>query len=318
VARPILVGYDPRHADHAPIDFGAAMARVTQAPLIVAIVQARAPVVPISVGQSQPYAVVDDDLVNDAAAATQELDAEVQALGVDRVDVLRLEGTSAAHALHVTAEQQDAGLLVVGSDRRSDPGRVRAGSTAGRLLHGAPCPVAVVPPNWTSGAPETIGVAYVDSEEGREALRGAHALARRVHARLRAITVVRPTFADYAEAEPTKPARDRRDPEDVEGEHKLVAERALRRAVEELGGDVPVEVEAVIGDPSDVLVSMSEHLDLLVCGSRGYGPVRAVLLGSVSAPVMAAAHCPVIVVPRGVNASLEALVGEAPGAAAHA
>jgi nucleotide-binding universal stress UspA family protein len=318
VAKPILVGYDPRHADRAPIEFGAAVARVTHAPLILAIVQARAPVVPISVGQSQAYAVVDDDLVDDAGEARQELEEEVRALGVDRVDVVGLEGTSAAHALHITAEQQDAGLLVVGSDRRSDPGRVRAGATAGRLLHGAPCPIAIVPASWTNGAPQTIGVGYVDSEEGREALRGAYALARRVHATLRVITVVKPAFTDYAEAEPTKPARDRRDPEDVEGEHKLVAERALHGAVDELGGDVPVETEAVIGDPADVLVSVSEHLDLLVCGSRGYGPVRAVLLGSVSGPVMAAAHCPVVVVPRGVNASLEALVGEAPGAAAHA
>jgi nucleotide-binding universal stress UspA family protein len=318
VAKPILVGYDPRRRDHAPIDFGAAVARVTDAPLTVVIVQARSPVVPIATGQSQAYAVVDDDLIGDAAGPVGELEAEVRALGVGRVDVMRLEGTSAAHALHVTAEQQDAGLLVVGSDRRSDAGRVRAGSTAGRLLHGAPCPIAVVPSNWTDGVPQTIGVGYVDTEDGREALRGAHAIAHRVHATLRAITVVKPTLADYAEAEPTTPARDRRDPEDVEGEHKLVAEHALRDAVEELGGDVPVEVEAVIGDPADVLVSVSEHLDLLVCGSRGYGPLRAVLLGSVSAPVMAAAHCPVIVVPRGANASLEALVGEAPGAAAHA
>jgi nucleotide-binding universal stress UspA family protein len=175
-----------------------------------------------------------------------------------------------------------------------------------------------VPANWANGGPQTIGVGFVDSEEGREALRGAYALARRVHATLRVVTVVKPTLTDYAEAEPTKPARDRRDPEDVEGEHRLVAERALRSAVEDLGDEVPVEVEAVIGDPAEVLVSVSEHLDLLVCGSRGYGPVRAVLLGSVSGPVMAAAHCPVVVVPRGVNASLEALVGEAPGAAAHA
>lgn len=318
MAKPILVGYDPRRADRAPIDFGAAIARGTGAPLVLALVQARAPVVPISVGQSQPYAVVDDDLLHDAAAATQELEAEVRALGVDRVDVVRLQGTSAAHMLHVTAEQQDAGLLVVGSDRRSDAGRVRAGSTAGRLLHGAPCPIAVVPANWTNGVPQTIGVAYVDSEEGREALRGAYALARHLHASLRVITVVKPTFGDYAEAEATKPARDRRDPEDVEGEHKLMAERALREAVEKLGGDIPVDVEAVIGEPADVLVSVSEHLDLLVCGSRGYGPLRAVLLGSVTGVVMAAAHCPVVVVPRGVNASLEALVGEAPGAAAHA
>jgi hypothetical protein len=37
-------------------------------------------------------------------------------------------------------------------------------------------------------------------------------------------------------------------------------------------------------------------------GSRGYGPLRAVLLGGVSRRLMVEAHCPVIVVPRGVEA----------------
>jgi nucleotide-binding universal stress UspA family protein len=45
-----------------------------------------------------------------------------------------------------------------------------------------------------------------------------------------------------------------------------------------------------------------------VCGSRGYGPVRAVLLGSVSRRLAGEAHCPVLVLPRGVSAPLDALL----------
>jgi nucleotide-binding universal stress UspA family protein len=314
VPRPILIGYDPRHADRAPVDFGVAVARSTGASLIIACVQAQAPVLPVSAGQSLAYAVVDDDLMVDAEDALNALEAELSSLGI-QVEVRRLRGTSAARVLHLTAEQEDVGLMVVGSDRRSGAGRVRAGSTAGRLLHGAPCPVAVVPRDWTNGGRGAIGVAYVDTEEGRDALRGAYALARRIRATLRAITVVKPSLTMYSETEPRTPARQGKDVEDVEGEHRLVAERALCRAVEELEGDVAVEVEALVGDPVVVLVSVSEHLDLLVCGSRGYGPVRAVLLGSVSGPVMAGARCPVLVVPRGVKTSLEALVRDATGAA---
>jgi nucleotide-binding universal stress UspA family protein len=48
-------------------------------------------------------------------------------------------------------------------------------------------------------------------------------------------------------------------------------------------------------------------MDLLVCGSRGYGPLRAVLLGSVSRRITAEARCPVIVIPRGVKGALETL-----------
>jgi hypothetical protein len=57
------------------------------------------------------------------------------------------------------------------------------------------------------------------------------------------------------------------------------------------------------------LIDMSQHVDLLVCGSRGYGPARAVLLGGVSRRVAAEASCPVIVLPRGVKAPLDALAG---------
>jgi hypothetical protein len=46
-------------------------------------------------------------------------------------------------------------------------------------------------------------------------------------------------------------------------------------------------------------VSVSSHLDLLVMGSRGYGPRLGALLGSVSRRVTWNARCPVLVVPRG-------------------
>jgi nucleotide-binding universal stress UspA family protein len=103
---------------------------------------------------------------------------------------------------------------------------------------------------------------------------------------------------------------DKRDLVDVEGEHRLEAESQLRDVVAELEGDVPVEAEALVGDPAEVLRDFSKGLDLLVVGSRGYGPLRAVLLGSVSRRLMTEAHCPVIVVPRGVEAALEALLEE--------
>jgi nucleotide-binding universal stress UspA family protein len=106
--------------------------------------------------------------------------------------------------------------------------------------------------------------------------------------------------------------------EDVLGEHKLFATRAARRAVEGLGDDIEIEVDAPIGDPAEERVDISHFLDLLVCGSRGYGPLRAVLLGSVSRHVVAESHCPALVLPRGVESALDALLAEAPGAAAPA
>jgi nucleotide-binding universal stress UspA family protein len=169
-----------------------------------------------------------------------------------------------------------------------------------------------------SATESTIGVAYVDSEEGREALRGAHALAQRVGARLRVLTVVGVTLAMYAETEAQTAARRAKRLEDVLGEHKVEAMQAAQRAVAELGLDGNVEVDGFIGDPADVLVDLTPQLDLLVCGSRGYGPLRAVLLGGVSRRVVADARCPVIVLPRGSRVSLEALIADATSTASSA
>jgi hypothetical protein len=53
-------------------------------------------------------------------------------------------------------------------------------------------------------------------------------------------------------------------------------------------------------------------------GSRGYGPRRAVLLGSVTHGLLESAACPVVVLPRGADEqAFEALFrrdAEAPGA----
>jgi nucleotide-binding universal stress UspA family protein len=97
---------------------------------------------------------------------------------------------------------------------------------------------------------------------------------------------------------------------DVAGEHVILAEQHLREVVATLGGDVVVETDAFIGHPAEELVHMSEFVDLMVVGSRGYGPRRAVLLGSVSRHLMNEAACPVIVLPRGVEGAFESLLGD--------
>jgi nucleotide-binding universal stress UspA family protein len=316
VSKPILVGYDPVTKDHAPVQFGVAMSRISGAPLIVVLVQAGTPVV--AVGSVTPGVAglvrqPDADLVPDCSVALDALSAELA--DVPGAECRKAQGVTAAGALHEAAEAEDAGLLVVGSRRRGPRGRVVTGSTAARLLRGAPCPVAVVPRAWSArGAIATIGVACTDSEEARAALRAGHALARAAGATLRALTVVEPGPAIYAATEPSTPVRPGKDVTAAEGEARVHAEEALRAAVAELGHDVPVQVDAFVGDPADTLIELSQYLDVLVCGSRGYGPLRAVVLGSVTRRVARESRCPVIVLPRGVEAALEELVTERAGA----
>jgi Universal stress protein family len=55
--------------------------------------------------------------------------------------------------------------------------------------------------------------------------------------------------------------------------------------------------QLLTGTAAEALALASKDLDLLVCGSRGYGPARIVLLGSTSHALVRRAECPVVVVP---------------------
>jgi nucleotide-binding universal stress UspA family protein len=311
MSKPIVVGYDTTSSDHAPVSFSVAAARCIDAPLIIVCVYATA-----AAGDRLGAGQVNEDLVADASAALEEVTHELEADGI-RVQYRALEEENAARALHETAKVEQAGLLVVGSTRRRAGGRVLPGSLVERLMHGAPRPIAVVPSGWEAGMRfKTIGAAYIDSEEGRDALRGAYALARRAGATLRVLTAVRASFAMYGETEGLIGGQHGQDFDALEGELRAQTETDQRAAIAALGDDVAVETGAVVADPAGALVRASEHLDLLVCGSRGYGPLRAVLLGSVSRRVATAARCPVLVLPRGAEFSLDALLAPALGAAA--
>ncbi|MBX5442753.1 MAG: universal stress protein, partial [Solirubrobacteraceae bacterium] len=57
--------------------------------------------------------------------------------------------------------------------------------------------------------------------------------------------------------------------------------------------------EVLEGRPAEALAARSAELDVLVVGSRGWGPVRRLLLGSTSERLVREAVGPVLVVPRG-------------------
>jgi nucleotide-binding universal stress UspA family protein len=194
---------------------------------------------------------------------------------------------SPARALQTAADDEKAEMIVIGSTHRGPLGRVLAGSVGQRLLHGAPCPVAVAPRGYSAdehGPIERIAVGYNGQPECDLALAEALEVAKRTGAALRVVTVSPAFYALHGP--PIASAKD-------------VYRARLRRALD-MAGDTDVEVEGVIrdGDAGAELVHQSAEVDLLVMGSRGYGPIRHVLLGGASSFVIREAHCPVLVVPR--------------------
>ena len=191
-------------------------------------------------------------------------------------------------------------MIVVGSSHTGHLGRVVPGSTGERLLHGAPCAVAVVPNGYRTRADQPIrriGVAYDASEEATAALTAAVELARAFSAELEIIGVVAPVFygaAGIIDGPIDAPRAD--------VERRM--QEALDTAVAGVPDDIKAESVCLAGDPVAALGERSAGLDLVLAGSRGYGPLRSVLIGGVSGRLMRSVECPVIVVPRGAKAPL--------------
>ena len=205
-------------------------------------------------------------------------------------------GSFAAHGLHDTAEELEASLIVLGSPQRSTP-RIFAATTEDRVIAGAPCPVAIPPRGWSERASRQLGrfgVAFVPTEDGREALRVAAIFARRMGASLHVVTVV------ASEAE----VMSYRIGEDVEHMYVEAAKEEYQHSIEEVIGELAPDVKAsgevlVGGDTVETLAALHDTaFDALFMGSRGYGPIRRVLLGGVSARLMRYLDGPAVVVPR--------------------
>lgn len=284
----VVVGFDASDESRDALRLGKQLAEAEGAELHVAVVlpRGRAPFEEAIVrgGISQQ---LDEQLYE---AATREL--EGSSFTSARLDG-GLSGRSAARALYEYARDEAASVIVVGSTHRGKVGRVLPGSVSESLLRGAPCSVAIAPRGFARAehpAVGLIGIGYDGSAEAMLALAEAERLARAFGAQLRVITVVPAVAAIDIEAVQLDEHR-----EPLTREYR----RVLERGVEALGDELTAEPALEEGDPAKVLADQGGELDLLVMGSRGYGPVRSALLGAISAEVTRTASCPVLVTPRG-------------------
>ncbi len=214
-------------------------------------------------------------------------------------------------ALHELAEYEGADLIVLGAaqggHRRPAARELDGAHGARRALRGGGGARGLRAGRGRLGrtpaeggakphALRKIGVGFASSSEGRAAVTLARELAALGGGSVKVIAGagLEPALASYSFSSPAL--------EEVEQEMYEETEQTLTRVCGELetGSGPAIEHETIRGDPASILVERSKELDMLVLGSRAYGPLRHVLLGSVSARAMREAKCPVLVVPRGV------------------
>jgi nucleotide-binding universal stress UspA family protein len=280
---PIVVGVDGTGSGLDAVALATRLAHVTGDPMIVACVYPQ--------GRRSS---LDADAVRGPAA--KALEAARELADEAGAEYRTVSSSSPARGLAELAEEDGAAMVVVGSHRSGAFGRVASGNTAERLLHGSGCPVAVTPRGYRRRITDKlrrIGVAFVDTPDGHEAVRHAAGLAARAGLPLALYSVVS-VHANWFVPEAVRPEE-----ETVPVEVRKDYQEALDRALAELPEGVQATGELLYGEVVDELSVVGERgVDLLVCGSRGYGPVRRVLLGTVSAALVRQASMPVLVVPR--------------------
>ncbi|HEX3239539.1 MAG TPA: universal stress protein [Solirubrobacterales bacterium] len=224
------------------------------------------------------------------SAEARELFLEPRKTLADRtVQTRTYASDSPTHVIADITESGDVDLVVVGSPHRGPVGRTVLGSVAEGLLHGSSVPIAVAPRGYADRGPdrfEVIAVAYDGSAESRLALRNAEAIAGSSGAKIRVLTV-------FAPAVPMPSAFGYPPPLDFDVEG-LIAE-----ALGSIDPGIEAEADRLAGAPASALADACETgVDILLAGSRGYGVLGRVFVGSVTSALICKAPCPVLVIPR--------------------
>jgi nucleotide-binding universal stress UspA family protein len=241
-------------------------------------------------GELNPLLVATPQLLDEERDASMALlereraDCDVQA------ELQSVVAAGAGSGLHRQAEEQGADLLVVGSSGRSGFGRAMLGDDTRAALNGAPCAVAIASRGYAgkTGRADNpigrVGVAYNRSPESRHALAAAREVAQASGASIAALEVV--SIPAYAFSGLMAPAIG----DIIE---LMVAEAGARMS------ELPdVDGRVVYGLAGEELAAFGEDLDLLVVGSRGYGPLKRLVLGSTADYLERHARCSLLVLPR--------------------
>jgi nucleotide-binding universal stress UspA family protein len=297
MSKTVLVGVDEHPTAHDAVVLGAALAAATHDELAVAHVYPLDPMAD-AIALGAPAA---NPLRDEATEIVRQAIADV----APEARVVVAPARSVAQGMHLQAVGERAEIIVVGSSHRGQVGRAALGTHSTRVVHGAPCAVAVAPRGFAETAAHirTIAVALDRSEEAADALAFARRVATATDAHLRLVACLPPQVAEW-------------------GRYRYVpnqlgyADLARQVADQVLGVARPgEETEVRDGSVAKALIDVSQSVDLLVMGSRSYGPSRRLLLGSVSEAVVRGSHCPVVVLPRSARAESAADTVAAPAAA---
>jgi len=293
----VVVGYTPGKGGRGSLDLGTQLAHALDVPMAVVTVVPRQ-------WSTPSMARVDAEYGEYARQVGQEAERQARAYLTDADTTVKVDltyrtvtGRSIASALVDAVAELGASVLVLGSSADGQVGRVVVGSTADKLLHASPVPLAISPRDFRSVAAEgvtKVTCAFSDSHSSVAVVGRVHALATQLGVPLRVAsfgvrgaTMYPPVTGITAE-------------DSVLDSWADEAEAAQRRLVAE--GVIPESVERVIATGatwSDTMAAIPwQSGEVLAIGSSSMGPLARVFLGSRATKLIRHAPVPVIVLPH--------------------
>ncbi|MGZ4282999.1 MAG: universal stress protein [Solirubrobacteraceae bacterium] len=229
--------------------------------------------------------------------------AQRAAAGID-AQIVCAWNPSPGRGLHELAEHSRSDLIVVGSSRRALLGRALIGDDTRESLNGAPCAIAVAPRAYTQTRYDfaTVGVGYDGSAEGEAALAEARQIAERCGASIEVLWVV--SLQDVREDSP------------IPADWPTAADELVGHCREKLERLDGVKADAVYGGPKEELSRLGDRVDLLILGSRSYGPLHHVFHGTTSTYLTRHVGCPILQLPRRVRTEAREATEQAASSAA--
>lgn len=193
------------------------------------------------------------------------------------------------------SEELGAGLVVIGSRGLGTIKRLVMGSISEGVVHHASCPVLVVRGGEGAWPPARIVIGDDASNDAVRAARLGASLGRLYDARV----LLMRAYPKLPEMSQERRAVDARTVDDaLRRAEKDLEERAAE--LEQILEKRP-RVRVAVGDVAGAILEAAQEEDaegtLIVVGSRGFGAIKRMRLGSVSTKVMRAAGGPVLITP---------------------
>jgi nucleotide-binding universal stress UspA family protein len=290
----VVVGYLAGKGGISALHLGAEAAKTLKTSLAVVTVVPKPWATPSPARVDAEYAQYADRLAADSAAQANKCIAEI---GTDlEVSYHKYAHRSAPGGLLAAVEELKADALVLGSAADGKLGQVVVGSTADRLLHSSPVPLAISPRGYRgskSHGMTRITCAYPGTPESRHVVERVASLAAQLEVPMRVITFAVRGRTMYP-------------PEvGLHAEDSILETWAShsREALAALKSDGivadDVSLQVVTGNGWDQALDAAEWIDgeLLALGTSPQSALARVFLGSKGTKIVRHSPVPVLVLP---------------------